>query len=102
MKKLINLINYSFNKSFFSRTLPQHLIASVPSKNMREIITGSNNRFVDMEEADDSPFIPLSVFLNLIHQEKSLDFPLIQSTSQYLLGQTLGIQFSSASNPNQN
>ena len=50
---------------------------------MKELYNPSNvGGFVDMEIADDSPFIPLSVFMHSLRGEKSIDLGFIKTKQE--------------------
>ena len=82
MKEMPEMENY----------LCQHLISSIPVRNLSHVL--SNNSNMDLELADNSPFIPLSVFLHCLKQEEGpIDIPFIEKASKNLVCKTFQINF---------
>jgi len=59
------------------------MISTISAKRVKEIFNGGiGNGIVDMEALGKSPFIPLSVFLDVLRREKDIDIPFLKEVFQ--------------------
>lgn len=76
--------------------LCQHIISRIPARHLPKLLSPNVSLLSDMEVADTSPFIPLSVFLHYLKEETSMnniDIPFVENASHDLIGQFFGISF---------
>jgi len=82
-KKSEDYVDFFKHQKEYSRFIVEYMISTISAKRVKEIFNGGiGNGIVDMEALGKSPFIPLSVFLDVLRREKDIDIPFLKEVFQ--------------------